>query len=453
MSGSPNTVLSELAHWCAGLTWRSIPAQQRALVPIRVRDTLGLIAAGAATEATQAVTTYALDQGGAPRAALLSAPKRMPAAMAALVHGVAAHCRDFDDTFPDSVVHPGSIVVPSALAAGEAAGAAPDAIGAAIVAGYEVAARIGAPAGRRFHARGLHASGVVGPIAAAATAARAAGLSGERTAWAMGLAASMSGGLMAFQADGAWSKSLHLGWAAHGGIVAADLAARGFRGPLGALDGTGSLFSALLAGEEVDRAGLTHALGAEWRGAGAHFKYYPCAHVIQPYIDAALSVQRAHAIEAQDVEAIRCRIAPWAIPVVCTPREAKLAPATEVDALASLPYMVAHAIAERRVTLEALNTKARERADIKALATRVVHEPDASLGRGFDARIEISTRTGAAYAAAASAAPLDADRLRAKFIANTEPCLGAQRAAEAADRLAAMAAPDATSINRLMSAA
>ena len=68
----------------------------------------------------------------------------------------------------------------------------------------------------------------------------------------MGLAASMSGGLMAFQSDGAWSKWLHVGWAAQGGIVAADLAARGFVGPLAALDGTGNLFAAMLAGETLD---------------------------------------------------------------------------------------------------------------------------------------------------------------------------------------------------------
>ena len=446
------TAVEALARWSTSLSWRAIPEAGRALVPLRVLDTLGLIAAGAGTDATRAAAGMARDQGGAGTASLLtgSAPAFVPAASAALVHGVAAHCRDFDDTFPDSVVHPGSVVVTAALAAGEAAGAAPDDIGAAIVAGYEVAARIGAVAGRRFHARGLHATGVVGPIAAAATAARASGLSAAETASAMGLAASMSGGLMAFQADGAWSKWLHAGWAAQGGVVAAALAARGFRGPRTALDGPGNLFAALLAGETCDLGMLTRDLGTAWRGAGAQFKYHPCAHVIQPYIDAALSLRRAHGLASRDIESVHCPIAPWAAPIVCVPRDAKLAPATELDAIASLPYMVAYAIAEGRVTLEALSEAARGRKDLHALAAQIVHEEDAALGRGFDARVEIRLRGGPVYTATADAAALQPDRLTAKFIANTEPLLGAVRAREAVEHLAAMTAPDPKSLAAIM---
>jgi len=452
MKAAREGAVATLAAWCAGLAWRDVPEAGRKLVPLRVLDTLGLVAAGAGTAAARATLDLALEQGGTPAAVLFAAPGRLPAPSCALVHGVAAHCRDFDDTFPDSVVHPGSVVVSAALAAGEAAAAAPEDIGTAIVAGYELAARIGAVAGRRFHARGLHATGVVGPIAAAATAARARRLTAEQTAWALGLAASMSGGLMAFQADGAWSKWLHAGWAAQGGVVAADLAARGFRGPLTALDGPGNLFGALLAGEIWSVAGLTEALGAEWQGGGARFKYYPCAHVIQPYIDAALALRARHAIDAGDIAQVRCAIAPWAVPIVCEPRPARLAPATELDAIASLPYMVAYGLTEGEVTLAALEAAARGRADLRALAARIVHDADAALGRGFDARVTLRMNSGAVWEAAADAAAIDAQRLSVKFAANSAPMMGAVRAREAAARLLAMPAPDTTAIRALFHA-
>ncbi len=67
----------------------------------------------------------------------------------------------------------------------------------------------------------------------------------------------MSGGLLAFTADGAWSKWLHLGWGGFGGILAAQLAAAGFRGPLGALDGRHNLYAAFLAAEVRGRAPTT----------------------------------------------------------------------------------------------------------------------------------------------------------------------------------------------------
>ena len=71
----------------------------------------------------------------------------------------------------------------------------------------------------------------------------------------LGLAACMSGGLRAFAVDGGWSKWLHVGWAAHGGIVAAQMAAHGFRGPEHVLDGGYDLYSALLHGDTDYPAG------------------------------------------------------------------------------------------------------------------------------------------------------------------------------------------------------
>jgi 2-methylcitrate dehydratase PrpD len=446
------SAVKSFGHWCAALSWSATPAAQRALVPLRVLDTVGLILGGADVEATRAAADYARSQGGIAVATLFADHSRLPAAQAALVHGVAAHCWDFDDTFPDSVVHPGSMVVAAALAMGEAARAAPEDVGCAILAGYEVAARLGAVAGRRFHARGLHATGVVGPIAAAAAAARAARLSGTQTAWALGLAASMSSGLMAFQADAAWSKWLHVGWAAHGGVTAAELAARNFRGPHTALDGPGNLYAALLAGEECDLSLLTRELDFAWLGGGARFKIYPCAHVIQPFIDAALSLRRAHGLRPDDIAEVRCFIAPWAVPIVCAPRAPKVAPDTELDAIASLPYMIAAAIADGEVTLAALHEACRQRNDLRALASRVTHVEDASLGQGFDARLEIHLANGSVEVATAGAAVLETERLVAKFIANAEARLGTLRAREAARRLAAMPAPDPFAIAGIIAA-
>src|SRR5205814_924820 len=134
--------------------------------------------------------------------------------------------------------------------------------------------------------RGFHATGVVGPLAAAVTAAKLYRLNARATAEAMGLAGSMAGGLMEFLADGSWSKWLHTGWAAHGGIVAAQFAGAGFHGPLSVLEGRAGLYNAFLGPGTADLQNVAADLGAAWRGGAAQFKYYPCAHVIQPYIDA-----------------------------------------------------------------------------------------------------------------------------------------------------------------------
>lgn len=421
----------QLADWCARLTWADVPAAVREHVPLRVLDTVGLILAGADTPAVAAARAYAQEQRGSAQATLIGSNDRLPASLAALVHGTAAHCRDFDDTFVDSVVHPGSVVVPTALALAQAHDVAPDEFATAIVAGYEVAARIGAVAARRFHARALHATGVVGPIAAAATAGRMLQLDAERIGWAMGLAASMSGGLMAFIVDGGWSKWLHCGWAAHGGIVAAALASRGFRGPAHVLDGGHDLYAALLHGETVDRTSLTDALGRDWRGDAAQFKYYPCAHVIQPYISALLALRAEHGLGAAAVDAIECTIAPWAAAIVCEPREAKLQFDSELAAIASLPYQLAVAMLDGEVGLHALSEQARNRADVATLASRITHRNDAQLGRTFDGSLTVRTADGRHFSATAITPDIDAAKVRSKFAANAAARLSSVAVARA----------------------
>lgn len=437
-----------LGEWAAILQWKDLPETARTPVRLRVLDTMGLVMVGAGTPAVTAARAALVPAHGLSAAAGVSGSTvvgggagRMAPGTAALIHGVAAHCRDFDDTFVDSVIHPGSVVVPAALAVAEAVSARAEDFAVAIVAGYEVAARIGAVAGRRFHARGLHATGVVGPIAAAVTAGRILGLSGEQMSWAIGLAASMSGGLMAFTIDGGWSKWLHAGWAAQGGISAAYLAQQGFRGPEHVLAGGLDLYSAFLHGDGVERSALTQDLGLSWPGARAEFKYYPCAHVIHPYIDAVLELVRRHDLLAEDIECIECAIAPWAAAIVAEPRAAKLRFDSELEAIASLPYQLAVAVLRRRVDLGALTAEQRAQADLRSMAERIVHRSDPRLGRGFDGRVELRTRAGACYGLEVAMPGSDAGRLREKFIANAA-VHGTAWARSAAEALLADELPD-----------
>src|SRR5438270_12369608 len=86
----------------------------------------------------------------------------------------------------------------------------------------------------------------------------------DEIAHAFGIAGSQSSGLFAYLSDGPETKRLHAGWAAHGGIVAADLARRGLTGPSTIFEGPHGSFDAFLAGEGPDRARLVRGLGREW---------------------------------------------------------------------------------------------------------------------------------------------------------------------------------------------
>lgn len=415
-----------LAEWSAGLNWSHIPESQHELLRLRVLDTIGLIMAGHDAVLGPSMDAYA--RQGAPGRSTVLGRAPAPAEFAALVHGTLAHGRDFDDTFTDSVVHPGSMIIAALLAVAEAEGSTADNFATAMVAGYEVAARIGGVAGRRFHHRGLHATGIVGPICTTVAVARLRGLDAATTASAIGLTASMAGGLMAFLGDGSWSKWLHVGWAAHGGIVATDLAATGFRGPVGALSGQHNLYDAFLHGEKLELGELTRNLGTDWRGAEARFKYYPCAHVVQPYIDAVLELRARPGLAGAEISEIRCAVAPWIVPIVCEPRAPRLAPATDMEAIASLYHQLAHAWVHGQVNLEVLGEAARRNPATNALAARVTWREAEEMAGGFPGEVELVMADGSVHRARAEAVAINRPRLVAKFRANTSNHLNEQQA-------------------------
>ena len=228
-------------------------------------------------------------------------PARLPAVWAALVNGTLAHGLDYDDTHTESVVHVSASVVPAALAACEEAGAG----------GRDVSRGAGRRAWRRtsasawWRAAAFTTAASTRPAFAAPSPAplvggRLAGLSPAQLADALGLAGSQAAGSLEFLTDGTWAKRIHAGWAAHSGVVAARLAAAGFSGPRGTLDGRFGLYRSHLGDAGWDLAALTDGLGARWELLQIALKPYPCCHFNHAFIDAAAAPARADGIATPD---------------------------------------------------------------------------------------------------------------------------------------------------------
>ena len=98
---------------------------------------------------------------------ILTTRRRSSPFFAALVNGAASHFVEQDDLHNSSVLHPGTVVFPAVLAAGQHAGISGKALIAAAVAGYECGVRVGEFLGRS-HYRIFHTTGTAGKLAAAA---------------------------------------------------------------------------------------------------------------------------------------------------------------------------------------------------------------------------------------------------------------------------------------------
>jgi 2-methylcitrate dehydratase PrpD len=334
-----------LAEWALGLRRDGLPPDIVETVQLRLLDTIGIMLAATATPIGRAARAGALAMGNGTSSRIVGFGDRCSAMIASLAGGTLAHAMDFDDTHDPSLVHPSASVVPAALAVGEMVEASGTELLLAVAAGNEISCRLGSVAPMAFHKRGLHPTGLLTGFGAAIVAGRMMRLDAPRLQAAMGIHGSQAAGLLESFSDGTWVKTLHPGWAAFGGIAAVHLAAHGFTGPAAVLEGRRGLFAALSgepdSGLHYDR--LTSELGREWEFRRSSVKPYPCAQVIQPFVDLALAAYR-EGVRSGDISAIKASIAEQYLGVVAEPRAAKLRPRTPTHARVSLPYCIAAAI-------------------------------------------------------------------------------------------------------------
>jgi 2-methylcitrate dehydratase PrpD len=394
--GDPDAVpvTATLAAWLARLPQVGIPREVSGALRLLTLDTLGAAAAGGRQEWTQVVAQWA-KRGALPPAAGLASiwGERQPSlrpSEAALVNGTAAHAFELDD-FHNAKLHPGAVVIPAVLAVAEARGIDGPRIETAIAAGYEVMIRTSLaldPSEARL--RGWHLTAVCGTLGAAAAVAVLLGLDAQRTAWALGLAGTQSGGLFAFNADGTMSKRLHPGRAAQSGIMAAELAELGLTGPTKIYEAQdGGLLWAFSAKSRVGP--LVDGLGKTWHAANTSFKPYSCCGSLHSYVDAAIALRAKWKPGAR----VRTGVAE----VVNLQCGYLYAPGSQLNAQMSIRYCTAVALLDGAALPAQFTPERIADPELTKLAQsiEVVHDPaqDALYPARYAAWIELETAPGA----------------------------------------------------------
>jgi 2-methylcitrate dehydratase PrpD len=342
------TVVQRLAALADQVRHFGLPGDLRDDVAHRVLDLIGNSLAATGLPAVGAVAAVVKGWGGEEQAVAIGTGERMPAPAAALVNGTRAHSLDFDDTHLPSVLHPSSPVVPAALAVAEARGASGVALLDAAGMGIEVAVRLGMGGYDRklgnseFFERGQHATSICGAVGAAVAAAMVGGLDAEGIAHAAGIAASMGAGLLEANRTGGTVKRVHCGWAAHSGVVAAELAWHGLTGPPTVVEGRFGFLHAF-CGARADVDAVVDRLGSHWELPGIFFKPYPCNHFTHAGIDAALAL-RARGVDPAAIESIELGVPSPVLRTIAQPPEEKARPKSGYHAAFSGPYTVAAAL-------------------------------------------------------------------------------------------------------------
>jgi 2-methylcitrate dehydratase PrpD len=314
------------------------------------------------------VAAGALAQGGPYRAfagadrgsvSLLSGGNLHEPADAALVNGGLIHSLEYDDTHTASIVHGSAVLAPTALAVAQAVGVSPEAAVRAYLSGYEILIRMGVAASGAFQANGFQVTSVAGALVAALVATDLMCADEDQRVHAVGIALSQASGVFEFLTNGSSVKSMHPGWAAHSGILAARLAMAGLTGPETAIEGARGLFASFArdpAAAARFEASLED-LGDAWHMKDVAFKFVPCCHYLHPFVEAAASLS-SRIGDVGRISEIILHIAERAAPIVCEPWALKLDPPDGHAARWSLPVVVAMQLATGAVDLDSFARKA-----------------------------------------------------------------------------------------------
>jgi 2-methylcitrate dehydratase PrpD len=370
------TAAQEIARWATTLSLEDVPAQVVEDAKLHVLDTLGCGLAAHATGVAGEGRATMDELGGEQQATVIGLDHPLPAANAAFANAMLCHGLDFDDTHSDSVSHVSTVITPAALAAAEALGSTGADTLAAIVAGNEIVCRVGMAAPGEFHRRGFHPTAICGVFGAVASVARLGGLDPATTASALGIAGSFAGGLFAYLADGTPTKPMHPAWAAHGGHLAARLAAHGAAGPQSVFEGKFGLYHAFLGAEEggVDLGAQLADLGSRWETPRIAYKPYPVCHFMHGSLGAAAESVGGRTFRPDEIAEVVVTVPEAGVSLVLEPAEQKRTPRSEYEGKFSLQYSAASLLVRGHVGVSDFTDEAITDPGVLAVAAKVRYE-------------------------------------------------------------------------------
>ncbi len=424
----------QLAELVSGLAFERLPLTAVETAKRGAIDTVGVMFAG--RDEPVAKLAAELAAAGARGEARVGFDRGLAHSQdAALANGTAAHALDYDDVALEG--HPSVVLVPTILAEGERLDASGRDLIAAYVAGYETWGELLDRDEDQHHGKGWHPTAVFGAVAAAAAAARLARLDPARTGHALGIAASMAGGLVAN--FGSMTKPFQAGRAAQSGILAARLAGRGMTASPDALEHPSGFLRAFSPAGRV-RVDGELAAGRDWHivRQGLNVKRYPVCYALHRAIDGMLAIRERRAVPAERVAEIEVTLGRTQLVPL---REHR--PRAALAAKFSAEFAMASALVAGRVGMRELTTEFVNEAAVQALIPKVrvtpvdETDPEDPLFAPSD-RVRVRLDDGSTlegepvrYALGHARNPIGLDELHAKF----RDCVGDALRPEAAARL------------------
>ncbi|HTI88506.1 MAG TPA: MmgE/PrpD family protein [Alphaproteobacteria bacterium] len=345
--------LEELwARDLSALDYERVPSSTLSSIKLLILDSLATaFAASSLGDGREQLVGFARSQAPSNDCTLLGLGKRGSVVTAAFVNGALVHALNYDALGGDGG-HVGLAAVPLPLALGERHRSSGTDLLVAVCAGAEFTCRLAASlhrAGVKHGNRFLEGQ-VLGYFGASAAAARLLRLGPQAMHDALGFALMQASGTRQVSIEGGAAKALYGGFPNLGAAIGIAMAEQGAEARCSFLEGEAGLYS-LFFGGRFDRSVLAHGVAGEFLAERLAFKPWPISSVVQPFVEAALSLRRQMRVGPDVIERIRLRVPPSARPWI-EPFAERCRPTTVATASNSIPFCLAKALATGRLSLE-----------------------------------------------------------------------------------------------------
>lgn len=402
---------------------------RRALV-----DTIAVILGGMAEPQVRGLAEQMATASVAPCSTILGSVYRADAMWTALANATAGVWHEFDPGNRFVGGHPAIYAVSGGLAVAEREGTSGSSLLEAIIAGYEVAARVGLGTTLR---PGMDPHGSWPTVGAATTAGLLMGYTPVDLRQTINVSTSLNLGTSCIAAyEGATIRNVYAGFGAAMGVFAADLVGDGFTGER---DGIGTVFGSI-AGEFFDMERALGDIGRRWEVTRGYHKLHACARCIHPALDALTSVTKEQDIDPEEVK----RIDVSTFVMAATMND--VSPRNPLAARFSIPHALASCLVLHETGVPAYGESALQDPRVRDLAAKVTvrddPELDALTPAERPARVRVHLHDGRTLEGTArlplgepDMQPLSNDALGEKFLKLASIPLGPDTAQSVLDKL------------------
>ncbi len=416
--------IDQLAAFTASLTLSDLPDSVIDRANLVIADTIGCIIGGVDTpEVTRLADRLAVSNPGP--GTILGRNNGVVPAFAGMVNGIGGTVLELDEGHKRAAGHPAIHIIPAMFATAEQSGTKleGESVIAGLVAGYEVAVRIGEAS--QPLANGYHPHGVWGIVGAVAGVARALGLDEESTREAISMAPNHAQHTH-FEAatSGRTVRNTYAGMVVPATVAVVEQAQAGFTGLADGIN---------LHLDRTTENGLgpieSGSLGDQWTIEEGYFKFHAACRYTHPAIDAIDRLED----DGIDLSTAISQITVETYPTAASLNETR--PTNPLSARFSLPFAISTRIHHGHAGKSAFEASAlienvyeiAERVQVEATDEFAQAVPDS---RGARVTVELTDGTRASvtipHARGGAERPLTHEELRQKFDALVTPVLGEQ---------------------------